>query len=375
MSAPSHPQPWARALRQARIEHGWDPHRLASELQRADHKPSATTESLARRIRDWERGKHHIQERYRLLLAQVLDLDAADLAPEPDEPTPQNHRARQTSAHIIALNEIHGSTDLLPLAVRSAHTALADAHTQATSDMASAAAEALQVAGWIAFDADEHLLARRLTSASVLTARVGSDRAAELFALSQLAMHDAHEHRPENARTVSEYALSWNLTPHMEALFLLRLARAHGQSNSPDRAVRTLNRSRSLLQEGPTTGDPPWADWLTDAELHWHEAMIHADNERWFTATDLFEAAYRSRPPSPYRRSALSYAAHHAHALAQVGSWASVHEVLSTAVLPELGGIRSGRTRALLARAQTLAWQDNAPTAIQDALQMATAGL
>lgn len=81
MTAPQSPRPaWAIALRQARLDTGWDVHRLAVEMMRAaGSDATATTESLTRRIRAWEAGGSTIRERYRLLLARVLQVDADQL--------------------------------------------------------------------------------------------------------------------------------------------------------------------------------------------------------------------------------------------------------------------------------------------------------
>jgi hypothetical protein len=78
--------PWAHVLREARHARGWDACRLAVELPRAaGEDATASADSLPRRIRDWEAGRHGIRERYRLLLASLLDLD-------PEQPAPPGAR-------------------------------------------------------------------------------------------------------------------------------------------------------------------------------------------------------------------------------------------------------------------------------------------
>lgn len=82
MTSPQTDRPeWAQALNQARTDLGWDPHRLAKEMRKAaGPDATATTESLIRRIRDWEAGRGSIRERYRLLLARVLEIESDELA-------------------------------------------------------------------------------------------------------------------------------------------------------------------------------------------------------------------------------------------------------------------------------------------------------
>jgi hypothetical protein len=376
MESPHRRPPWSQTLRDARTSRGWDPLRLAHELLRAAGDEATTTpDSLVRRIRDWEAGRHCVRERYRLLLARVLELPAEALSPNAPPPRrPDAERVRASTAHLIGLDEATGGTDLVPVAVRHARAAHTAAQDTGSAQMAAAAAEALQVAGWLAFDADEQVLARRLTSAAVLAARGGADRDGELFALSQLAMQDAHEHRPDHARQVCEHVLDQPLPPRVRALYELRLARAHGQANTPQRAAQTLDRARSRLQDGARGGDPPWVWWVTDAELDWHQAMIHADNGHWGRAAELFERAWHGRGAA-YQRGALNDAAHLVHALVRVRSWPRAHQVLADAVLPVLGQIRSGRTATLLVRTQQLMEQTGAPAQTRELAAHAVAGL
>lgn len=371
MTAPQSPRlAWAASLRQARLDAGWDVHRLAVELVRAaGSDATATTESLTRRIRAWEAGRSTIRERYRLLLARVLQVDAASFTEQPAH-TGEVDRIRTITAGVIALDELTGGTDLVPTAVRNARTAHQIAASTQDPRIASAAAEALQVAGWVAFDADDGLLARRLTSASVLAARAGGDHLAELFALSQLGMQDAHEQRPDQARPVCEQALSQDLSPRVRGLFELRLARAQGQEGTPNRAVTTLNRARSRLRGEAQDRDPPWTWWVTDAELDWHEAMIHADNGQWSASVDLFEAAVHGRPEQ-YRRGAFNDAAHLVNALARVGSWQAAEQALRVWVLPAMGQVCSGRTHTLLQDLRTSLDSQPIPPELRELLTLA----
>ncbi|MEU3306736.1 DNA-binding protein [Nocardiopsis sp. NPDC055551] len=372
MTSPRTPHPeWARALHRARVEAGWDVHRLAVEMVRAARtEATATTESLARRIREWEAGRNAIRERYRPLLARVFHLGPEIFAERPVGGT-DTTRVRSVTKGLIALDELTGGTDLLPMAVRNARSSHQAALVGDDKEMASAAAEALQVAGWLAFDADDHLLARRLTSASVLTSRAGGDRFAELFALAQLAMQDAHEYRPDQARTVCEHVLKQDVSPRIRGLFELRLARAQGQEGTPVRARETLNRARARLRGEDRDRDPPWTWWITDAELSWHEAMIHVDNEDWGAAVELFESALGGRPPG-YERGVLNDAAHLAHALTRVGAWPDAEQVLRVAVVPAVGRVRSGRAHALLLRTGAEVSADSGPLALRELLAQAT---
>lgn len=373
MTSPRIPRPaWATHLRRARREAGWDVHRLAVEMVRAaGTEATATTESLARRIREWESGRSTIRERYRLLLARVLPIDHKTLTERPQGET-EADRVRSVTKGLITLDELTGGADLLPAAVRNARTSHQAALATRNKDLASAAAEASQVAGWLAFDAEELPLARRVTKTSVLLSRAGGDHFAHLFALSQLAMLDAHERRPDQARPVCEYVLAQDLSPRVRGLFELRLARAQGQEGTPGRAVETLNRARARLREGDQNRDPAWTWWITDAELSWHEAMIHADNGDWATAVDLFELALGGRPPG-YQRGALYDAAHLVHAQIRVRAWPDAEQVLRARIVPMVGRVHSGRAHALLLRTGVEVNAGSGPLALRELLAQATA--
>ncbi|WP_087102929.1 hypothetical protein [Nocardiopsis sp. JB363] len=370
MTAPELPRPpWASALRQARLEAGWDAHRLAIELLRAaGPEATASAESLTRRIREWEAGRSTIRERYRLLLAHVLQLDA-DWCERRPGPGSEAEQVRAVTRGLITLDELTGGTDLVAPAVRNAHAAHQALRADPVPGMASAAAEALQVAGWLAFDADSGLLARRLTSSSVLTARAGRDAPAELFALSQLAMQDAHEQRPDQARGVCEHALDQDLPPRVRGLFELRLARAQGQEGTPARALETLNRARSRLRGESQDRDPPWTWWVSEAELDWHEAMIHGDCGQWPQAVPLLESALHGRPGT-YRRGALNDAAHLLNALTRLDSWKAAEQVLRNTIVPGVEHVHSGRTQTLLGRIRSRVAERGGPVSLKQLVEL-----
>lgn len=134
---PSRPD-WARTLRQARRHRGWDVRRLAQELaDSAGRESTATTESLIRRIHQWEAGKHTISERYRYLIRRVLHLDADTLAPATPPPgSPATHTfGTLTDSPRLAEDVAH--------TLRQAHTVLAQAAPEAVVNLLEADVERL----------------------------------------------------------------------------------------------------------------------------------------------------------------------------------------------------------------------------------------
>ena len=72
-------------LREWRRSREWDVPEMARQLRRAADEPIAAHDGLIRMIRAWERGDHHLSERYELLYRK-LGLPPRD---DKDEPGPQ----------------------------------------------------------------------------------------------------------------------------------------------------------------------------------------------------------------------------------------------------------------------------------------------
>lgn len=354
---------WAQRLRDERRAHGWDVTRLAQELRRAGAGDvSATAESLVRMIRDWEKGTYRPRERYRLLLARVLEVDLDQTsAPAPAIERSGPGRAgevaasvRATSAHIVALDTRFGSRDLVEVAVRAAGHAHRTAHTRFTTDreVLAAAAEAQQIAGWVAFDAERQDLSRRMSLEALLSARSAGDRSMECFVLGQLAMQGTHLHRPVEAAQICAAVLEDGVKGSVRTMFTLRAARAAAQMGEHTRAHDLIGRTRSSYLDGPRDRDPAWAWWLTEAEISGHHAIIHADAGQWTHAIEQFAAACHLT--TGWAGAAPIYQANLLWALAHTQAWDEAETVLVRDVLPHQGQVASVRAERTLARAGRL---------------------
>lgn len=357
----------AQRLRDARRERGWDPARLARELRRAGGRDvTATAESLVRMIRDWERGAYHPSERYQLLLARLLSVhfDQAEAAPAMPAQTGDQMRSdradavaatvRETSAHIVAIDTRFGARDMVDAAAHAAAHAHRTAMTRHNGDrdVLAAVAEAQQIAGWIAFDAERQDLSRRMSLEALLSARTAGDRSMEHFVLGQLAMQDVHLHQPAEAAQISDTVLADAGQGSVRTLFTLRAARAAAQLGEHTRAHDLINTTRSLYLNGPRTGDPTWAWWLDDPEIDWHHAMICADTGAWGKAAEHFAAA--ADHPAGYGRAVIVAQASLLWALAHAQAWDEAETVLVRDVLPHQGEVASVRTQRMLTRAARL---------------------
>jgi transcriptional regulator with XRE-family HTH domain len=74
-------------LRAWRRSRGWDVPEMARQLRRAARGPVADHDGLIRMIRDWERGRHKLTERYELLYAAALGVESDELIGDTQEPT------------------------------------------------------------------------------------------------------------------------------------------------------------------------------------------------------------------------------------------------------------------------------------------------
>lgn len=85
---------------------------------------------------------------------------------------------RATSAHIVALDTRFGARDMVDAAVRAAAHAHRTALTRfdTSSNVLAAVAEAQQIAGWVAFDAERQDLSQRMSLEALLTTRAAGDR-------------------------------------------------------------------------------------------------------------------------------------------------------------------------------------------------------
>lgn len=273
---------------------------------------------------------------------------------------------RATTRQIVELDTRLGGDDLLALAVRSFRSAQARL-ARGEVDDAPAVAEAGQVAAWVAYDADRQALSRQLHHDALVVARLAGDRALVLFLLASLAMQATNVGDGQEALRIADEVLdAGRLSPRTEALFLVRRGRALALTGDRPRARGVLAQARATLADASSPRDPDWTWWITDAELAWHEGMIHAAADDWPAAIPCFEHAVATRG-GHLSRSHYNDTAHLWLAQLAAGAWREAEPVAADLAtrLPE---VNSGRTRAILHRAVGRATQARRlPTALDDA--------
>lgn len=281
---------------------------------------------------------------------------------------------------IIALDNRFGGADLVKLSMRFFRT-LHDHLGAGTYDprlereLNSAAGELAEVVAWLAYDAEEHDLTRRMNQESLYFARLAGDRTIEVLTLQNSSMHAAQQGRPREALHIARSVLEgdYRLSPRLRALFLTRKARALAQGGD-ESALRLFPQIRSLFLEGMSDGDPAWAWWIDERELAWHEAMTQRDLGQASRSISHFEQSVIATPATEIRSQYL----HRSYLLqSQVdnSTWNAAEQTIRQ-LLPLAAEVASTRTVVLLRRILLqLATRDRVPITVQERAAMLSAAL
>ncbi len=281
---------------------------------------------------------------------------------------------------IVALDNRFGGADLVRLSTRffrALHDQLgAETYDpRLERDLQSAAGELAEVVGWLAYDAEEHDLVRRMNQESLYFARLAGDRNIELLTLQNSSMHAGAQGRPREALQIARSVLEgdYRLSPRIKALFLTRKARALAQSGDVS-ALHLLPEIRHLFLDGVSDDDPPWAWWVDERELAWHEAMVERDLGLDNRAIAQFEHSVIATPATEIRSQYL----HRAYLFqSQVDNttWDSAERTIRE-LLPLATEVASTRTVVLLRTAlRQLAEHDKIPSTLEEEANMLSAAL
>jgi DNA-binding XRE family transcriptional regulator len=297
----------------------------------------------------YEQGASEPRPWYRPMLAETLQVSLNQLAVLIDEPgttapTPRPGSAapsppvelleptvwtpecggsdyletvREYIQQIVALDNRFGGADLTKLCVRFFRTFYnqigSGIYNQSVDrDLQAAAGELAELTGWVAYDADEQDLVRRMNHEALYFTRLAGDRKIELLTLQNSSMHAGHLGRPREALQIANSVLEgdYALSPRLRTLFLTRKARALAQGGD-EGALRIFQEIRSLYLDGTRDDDPGWAWWVDERELDWHEAMANQDLGKSGSAVILFERSVEGISANEVR----SQYVHRAHLL------------------------------------------------------------
>jgi hypothetical protein len=287
---------------------------------------------------------------------------------------------RSHIGEIIALDNRFGGADLVRLSTRFFRT-LHDQLGAGTydvkleRDLNSAAGELAEVVGWLAYDAEEHDLTRRMNQESLYFSRLAGDRSIELLTLQNSSMHAAQQERPREALQIARSVLEgdYRLSPRLRALFLTRKARALAQGGDGS-ALHIFAEVRSLFLEGVSDGDPAWAWWIDERELSWHEAMARRDLGMADSSITYFEQSVIATPATEIRSQYL----HRAYLLQSQldnSTWGDAEQTIRQ-LLPLAAEVSSTRTVVLLRSVLVrIAVRDDIPRSLEGQAAMLSAAL
>lgn len=362
-------------------------------------------DSMLRMIHRWEKVGLNTSraQRYELLYAKALGISPGDLTAGPVEPgvlsvlplggsedgedplkrrefgiaalgvlagivaSPPRVPASVSAEHIAELRraarlcdaEWHvGGSALLKQATELYSTARAMLDSSSYSSAVGAelqgvVAELAAHTGFMAFDSARQSLARTLFTEAAMLA-TGRDPLVVAESHSLLALQSSHlaalsgEGRTGLAREALRFldtaagAVRHEASPRVHAIIAMRRARAYGLLEDSREVRANLTIARRELDRGDHPADPPWAAFVTPAEVTAHEAMARLGGGDPDSAAALYRDVLAD-DALPGRNRAF-YQASLAVALTAVGDRSqAVAEGME--VLPALEGtVRSPRT-------------------------------
>ncbi|MCU1640934.1 MAG: hypothetical protein JWN03_1209 [Nocardia sp.] len=270
-------------------------------------------------------------------------------------------RVSRAVAEFAAQDQRVGGAALVDTAVRELEIAKELNETCSFSDsagkaFASAAGNLATIAAWLAYDADQHQLARRCyTDAFSLANQAGDD---ELTA--HVCLGAAHQAitlarqglgNPHRGLTLISRAreLTHGLPPgRIHALIATRAAQAYGVLGDRinfGRAISTAWRELDFaLEHEPLAECATWLHFVTSTEVRCHEARAHRDMGNGAKAAELYGELALGQAGA---RNAANYRAGWAAALADVGDIQGAVSV-GLPALNQLQAVSSTRTLRVL---------------------------
>jgi hypothetical protein len=132
------------------------------------------------------------------------------------------------------------------------------------------AAEFSRLAGWLAFDTNQHALAQRYFMAALRAAHVSGDRGIGANILGFMSTQAVRSGNPRDAVVLTESALSGTreLTPLVEASIHARLAWGAAGAGEATTSRCAQDRAFDLLSRSVPKDEPPWIYWCTEQHVH-----------------------------------------------------------------------------------------------------------
>lgn len=290
---------------------------------------------------------------------------------------------QEHTREIVTLDNQFGGADLVRISARSFRTLRDQLDTGAYDprigrELFAAAGELAEVVGWVAYDAEEHALARRMNQESLYFTRLCGDKSTELLTLQNASMHAAAQMHPDEALQIARSVLEgdYKLSARLRGLFLTRKARAMAQCGD-EAALGLFPEIRDLFLDGVDDADPAWAWWLDERELMWHEAMALRDLGLAEPAAAQFEQSVLSVPANE-TRSQYVHRSHLLQAQVENKSWTAAAETVQE-LIPLSAQVASTRAvvvlRRVLAQVGAAQDRDRVPEGLQEQAEHLRAAL
>lgn len=276
-------------------------------------------------------------------------------------------RLRGEIGALVRLDQQRGGTAAAPVVLRAYRRARhrverGGIRPGRLRDVHSALAELAEVAGWSLADSADHRLAERVNARALGHARLAGDRDLELFVQQNRAMLAEWTGRPRQSVAIATNALERGLSPRLEALFRLRLARANALLGRDTEARKHLARARGLHAEGVRDDDPPWSWWVNEAQLRWFEGAVALDLGRPAESVEAFEQATATASEPRMDHLCRTWALY-AHAVN--GSWEDVDRLFRELV-PHVAEFHSALARSRLAATLDVLAGHRPPSTVRD---------
>lgn len=276
---------------------------------------------------------------------------------------------RATTGHLVALDTLHGSDGLSPIAVRAFRTA-ADklAVAGGTTDARSAIADLGAAAAWITSDDVQRDASRAIALEALALADMSGDTRMHRFLLSHLSMVSEHAGRYGDALAYAEQiAAAQPASPRIRAMVEVRRARALSGLGAHRQALDAWDAAEHLLTESPHADDG-LTYWIHDAEMAIHRAVILTRGQ----SRDAVDWAHRGVEwlPEEQGRDQVLFRAMLLHDAVAAHAWREVPVIVED-LLRHAGDGRSARVPEEIGRAWQVVTDGRAPKGARDAVRAA----
>lgn len=279
------------------------------------------------------------------LLPQAIVTPAAVGQPEVDQ-------AWRALTRLFELDDLQGGAQVYQVADAMATKLTAALHQGRFSpdigrQLANVAGTTMEHAGWLAYDAAQHGVARAWWLETIHLARdLDEAPTAHVAALASMSLHASSD--PARARETTRLAdaartaAGDSATPTLLSVLAAREAVGYAQARDAVRAKAALTESHRRLEQKRTDTEPLWLEFWSPADLACHETRVALALGHVGIAEKSARAALASADEQRFPRNHAIYSARLGGVLARAGQLDEAIAVTSDAVkrIDQLSGSR-----------------------------------